>query len=66
MKYNVKATLKKVKTLKGNPVKRTIVKKNSFNANLFLQNCNKRRKLKKGTAKTLKDLVTLMNFELQS
>lgn len=64
MKYNVAFTLKKLEKLQKYPRVRKPIKKNGFNANMFLQECNKRRKLKQGKVKSIKDAIALINFEL--
>lgn len=64
--YDIKQTLQKIKVLKGYPKPKKATKKSGFNANQFLQKCNRRRKLKTNNVKTVKELINLINFELES
>ena len=66
MKYNVKLTLKKIEKLKKPAKVYPALRKNGFNANMFIQSCNRRRNLKKKGVKSVKDAIALMNFELES
>lgn len=55
MEYNVKATLKRLKNPKGNPVPKKNTVKKKFNASAFLHSCELKRKTIKKKNKSLKD-----------